>query len=1010
MVERSRVPEGPLGDPLPKALDDEVVRQPLIDALAERWNRSLVLVEAPGGWGKSTAIAQAIRDNASDPTGLDVYVACGFDDADAPALAATIRDALGVAAPLPRDVDGMAGAVASAMAGRSPVEVCLVLDDVHRIADDDSSAELLRALVPRLPRNGHLVVAGRALPRLPISRLVAGDDATTLDTADLAFADAELHDLALAHDMTVDDLAGLGAWPALVRLTLTVGRAASVDFLMEEVVAELDDDVRTALVTAVLGRRVDDDALATLSATDVRAKQLADALPLIRTHDDGSIEPHDLWRPVVDRILAPDRRRDAARRVASWHRRHHRIDDALAVALGVDDIDLALHTLGAGVGHGDGNLSEARCRRWRDRFPAGLDRPELDVLELVRRRLAHGVVPEDADLLAEATERFRERGDQWWEAIALGEASARAWLSGDFRALYRVSRRADELADESEVGLDNFRRVVRASVADLAGRYAEAIDELAGIDIASCAPSLAVPVGTFRVGLYARTGESDLAVAAAQDLIDVVGHGLEQDLVAVAASWHDGDPRPMLARRGELGDQGNVRLDLHVAVHAAIMAACIGESVPGGIAGRFLLARTRDHAMAAIGDASVALTAGDEDEAARIVDALLAEHDDAMARGELRRFPSVPYLVSQAARDVLDAEDSGPSLDRRRAQCRAVLAARRGAPVDWSQVPDSATVLCDLPLHHAVELAARGHAAAPGRAAELCRTLFDAAPGPTRRRLVALQRADVAGADELLAVLPHASAVPTSVRVCGRTRVGFDGRETSIGRVRVRQLLTLLCLDRVVRRDDLCAALWPDADPPAARNNLRVNLTHLRSTLEPEREPGTPSSHLGEQDDTLWLYRSETLTCDAWAIRRHLDQARDAQRSGDDDGATRHVVAAAEAWTGPVFADLHDLGGLAHDRAVAFEREVFERVAETAEQALATGDADLARRLGERLREADPLDERPLRLLVAIALADGDHATAVAEAHRLRSLLAELGVEASTATAMVLRRLDTRVA
>ena len=44
--------------------------------LAERWNVRLVTVIAPGGYGKSTALAQAIRDNDTDPSGVDAYARC----------------------------------------------------------------------------------------------------------------------------------------------------------------------------------------------------------------------------------------------------------------------------------------------------------------------------------------------------------------------------------------------------------------------------------------------------------------------------------------------------------------------------------------------------------------------------------------------------------------------------------------------------------------------------------------------------------------------------------------------------------------------------------------------------------------------------------------------------------------------------------------------------------------------------------------------------------------------
>ena len=61
-----------------------------------------------------------------------------------------------------------------------------------------------------------------------------------------------------------------------------------------------------------------------------------------------------------------------------------------------------------------------------------------------------------------------------------------------------------------------------------------------------------------------------------------------------------------------------------------------------------------------------------------------------------------------------------------------------------------------------------------------------------------------------------------------------------------RQLLKILLTQRgkIVSRDYLIDALWPEADPGKAATTLRTAVNALRNTLEPDRPPYTPSSFI----------------------------------------------------------------------------------------------------------------------------------------------------------------------
>ena len=159
----------PVGPPWP--IPDELRRTRLVRCLAARWDRSVTLVVAGAGFGKSTALAQAVRANSVAPVGVDAWVGCQTGHEQAEHLAAAILAAIGTA---PRSEDPVADVV-DGLRRQSPLELCVVLDDVHEIPAGSSSAHLLGELVRRLPRNAHLVLAGRELPAIPLAHLRAAD-------------------------------------------------------------------------------------------------------------------------------------------------------------------------------------------------------------------------------------------------------------------------------------------------------------------------------------------------------------------------------------------------------------------------------------------------------------------------------------------------------------------------------------------------------------------------------------------------------------------------------------------------------------------------------------------------------------------------------------------------------------------------------------------------------------------------------------------------------------------
>ncbi|HEX5297975.1 MAG TPA: hypothetical protein VFW50_13390 [Streptosporangiaceae bacterium] len=173
---------------LPRALDVELPRLRLVRLLEGRWDRAVTLLVAGAGFGKTTVLAQAVRAHQVAPRGIDVWVSCeaAYEDpacfarallgaicAGAVSAGAVSPGAVSAGAVSPGAVSAGRGPrgpgrrtapgardVIDALIRRAPLEVCLLLDDVHEIPPGSPGADLLRGRAGTGDDHG-------ALPRRP---------------------------------------------------------------------------------------------------------------------------------------------------------------------------------------------------------------------------------------------------------------------------------------------------------------------------------------------------------------------------------------------------------------------------------------------------------------------------------------------------------------------------------------------------------------------------------------------------------------------------------------------------------------------------------------------------------------------------------------------------------------------------------------------------------------------------------------------------------------------------
>ena len=158
-------------------------------------------VIAPGGYGKSTLLAQfaerdprpsawlSVEEDADDPVTLARYLAFALEPGDADRRGSRCEELDGLH---PRMRIATAGLAAAIRGVDAPF--VLVVDDVHRLTDRRCFA-LLRALAREVPSGSQVVFVARFETPLALARVRAAGELLELGIDDLRFGAADAADL-----------------------------------------------------------------------------------------------------------------------------------------------------------------------------------------------------------------------------------------------------------------------------------------------------------------------------------------------------------------------------------------------------------------------------------------------------------------------------------------------------------------------------------------------------------------------------------------------------------------------------------------------------------------------------------------------------------------------------------------------------------------------------------------------------------------------------------------------
>jgi LuxR family transcriptional regulator, maltose regulon positive regulatory protein len=319
---------------------------------------SLLLV-ADAGFGKTTALTQALRAGSLDTA----WVRCGDSHGDAGRLLELVIDA--VRAALPGAADTLAERLARATERVDPElaaaalaqDLASLLVDPLVIAFDDGErldgvpgalavvAALLSAQAPRL----RVALASRRRPSLPLARDLASGRLVELGPADLAFSASDCAQyLRLTGRTDPDDrqvealLTSTEGWP--LGIVLASGeasgpsRALAGEYFEEEVLAALHPNVRGALLAASTAPDLEIAAAAGLWPSERLASAIdRNGLFVRGAEGTGRHEFHPLFREFLRSRFAGEATVERQRAVAAA------IAEALSAAgRGADSVDYHL--------------------------------------------------------------------------------------------------------------------------------------------------------------------------------------------------------------------------------------------------------------------------------------------------------------------------------------------------------------------------------------------------------------------------------------------------------------------------------------------------------------------------------------------------------------------------------------------------------------------------------------------------------------------------------------------
>ncbi len=499
-----------LSPPQPAAF--EIARTEICERIFNAGAARLVVLRAPAGFGKTTVMLQARRrfEEAGLSTG---WLRLDRADNDLGRFLAVL------AAALDSMVTGLARSHAAAEAGGSedfafslidrvaahPAPFALFLDDFEAL-QHPAALGLVNELIDQLPRGAQLIVGSRGVPGLSLGRLRARGRLLEIEPAQLRFSVAEAdgflrqrRGLALDPGDVLRLHRSTEGWPAALWLAsvslehreqpgsfiagFSGSNAAVVDYLVEDVLARQNEDVRGFLLrTSILAdlnaslcnvicARSDSDAM-------LRRLELAHLFLSPLQSDGDGYRYHGMFAEFLRAQLErqhPDEVPLLHRAAAQWFLDQDRPVPAIEHALAAGDLAFALPLLQA---HAQPLLDQGRVRLLSRWFDPLLDRGVLDPYPMLRMVHAWAVCFARGPRAAAPLLDRLDQSDDLDEEVRAHRLGMRPLLMVLTDQTDEATKLTAALLDELPLNVNfvrGFLEITLANLAMIAGRYHEAL-------------------------------------------------------------------------------------------------------------------------------------------------------------------------------------------------------------------------------------------------------------------------------------------------------------------------------------------------------------------------------------------------------------------------------------------------------------------------------------------------------------------------------------------------------
>lgn len=1054
----------------PPLREDILARNRLLDWLAVKVHNRVVLVTAEAGYGKTTLLADFARRSRvlvlwyrldrgdRDWAGFIAHLVAAVRR-HAPSFGALttslIRETGASAPPLESVLDTFI----RELTDLPPEPAALVLDDFHLVEDAADIRDIVRQLLERAPERLTFIFASRRTPPVRLARLRSLGEVAEIVTDDLRFDHDETQRLFRdAYSMTIEPTLvtelsrrteGWAASLHLVRTALHDRDASQVrafirsltgaeghlyDYLAEEVVGDLPDELQTFLMRTSLLDRVD-LVLAPVAAglSPDETHRLIDEAERVGLfgRQPGPIRAaraHPLVRDFLQVRLA---RSITADELQQLHR-------SIAAAAEPVDWRVAVHHYIAG------GLHVAARRVLSASVESILATGAYSAAEEAARALEEGVQTGSVGVEIVGSRVALRAGDL---VLALQKARAAAELepSSDIAiwnaAMVMLSVGAlDEMAEYASrlLTMDTvpFRRLSAAAIVagvDSSVRgdlgHAEALF-LATVEIASRAGHVHfVGVAFVNAALIRRAaGDAPVALDYAERAISALSQtssGIELVSANLLRAW-------ALAHMGRMDE---ARLDIEALAASPVRTlefaseAADIEALYGDVRRAVALLRPFEHQLdpgtdmgeqALMTAASMELVLGHLEKAS----ASIAQ----LARGRKSSNPGV-----EARRQIIDglcALLMGDPTATTRLEQAAKQADAQGAHL-WSRVAwtaigsalssDSRSLLDFEPayLSMAAEAVVR-HLPPTGEVLEAIEAeakrrpdrwrsplrmrlaVGDSGAEPAARLLEEIGESDDVAPLRAFARRRHGGASALGRRLARRIAphvwVGDLGNvELEVGdrhvpgtevRRKVLALLTFLVTRPSFRaqREEVLDALWPDVEPESALNSLNQTVYFLRRVFEPNYVEDLSPGYVGQTTDSIWL-DTELVAAESRTVRSSI-------REAVDSGLPHKAKRAVALYRGAFATDF-----LYEEWSARYRESLHASYLQLVEGSLRAnierGDFNDGIEIAQLAAELEPESDGIQVALVRLYRLAGAHAAAAEQYGRYVAVMRDLGLDAA---------------